>query len=181
VTRRTDPRYTAPAMALHWLIALIVVGTFGVGLWMTGLPSGPQKSRVYEWHKWAGATFLALTLLRMAWRATHAAPAPLPSPPWQQRLATTVHALLYVMFLVVPLLGWAYSSALGYGLVWFGVLPLPDLLPKDRALADAVKPWHGRAAWLLAVLVALHLAGVVKHQWLDRQPLLQRMWPPWRR
>jgi hypothetical protein len=66
---------------------------------------------------------------------------------------------MYALFFAVPLVGWAYSSALGYPLVWFGVLPLPDWVPQDRELARAIKPWHARAAWLLGLLVLLHVAG----------------------
>lgn len=170
-------RYAAPAVALHWLMAVFVVALFAVGLVMTGMPRSPEKTAVYDWHKWFGATFLALALLRLAWRTTHAAPRSLPAPRWQQRAATSVHIALYVLFIVVPLLGWAYSSALGYPLVWFGVLPLPDWVPRDRALADAIKPWHGRAAWLLVALAAVHLAGVASHRGAARRALLARMWP----
>lgn len=176
-TAVADARYGAPAIALHWVIAALIAGTFAFGLYMTELPNSPRKLQFYNWHKWAGATFLALTLVRLAWRATHRPPAPPPMPAWQARLAAAVMVALYVMFFVVPLVGWAYSSSLGYPLVWFGIVPLPDFVPVDRELARAIKPWHGRAAWLLAALVALHLAGVVKHQWLDRDGLLRRMVP----
>ena len=87
---------------------------------------------------------------------------------------------MYGLFFVVPLLGWAYRSALGYPLVVFGVLPLPDWVPLDRELARAIKPWHERAAWLLATLVALHVAAAVHHQWIRRDGLLRRL-APWPR
>jgi cytochrome b561 len=173
-------RYTGTAITLHWLLALLLAGTFVLGLYMTGLPSGVAKLRLYNWHKWAGATILALSLLRLAWRLTHRPPAPPPMPAWQQRAAAAVQVAMYLLFFTVPLLGWAYSSALGYPLVWFGVLPLPDWVPQDRELARAIKPWHANAAWALAGLVLLHLAAALKHQWLDRDGLLQRM-APWRR
>jgi cytochrome b561 len=153
---------------------------FGLGLYMTGLPNGMAKLKLYNWHKWAGAVFLALALLRLLWRATHRPPPPLPQPAWQQRAAGAVHGAMYGLFFVVPLLGWAYSSALGYPLVVFGVLPLPDWVPLDRELARAIKPWHERAAWLLAGLVALHVAAAVQHQWVQRDGLLRRM-APWLR
>lgn len=169
-------RYAPPAAVLHWLIALLVLFTFVLGLYMTGLPNSPDKLRLYNWHKWAGATFVALTLLRLGWRLTHRVPAPLPMPRWQQRLAATVLAAMYLLFFTVPLVGWAYSSALGYPLEWFGVLPLPDFVPVDRELARAIRPWHERAAWALAALVALHLAGVVAHLRAGDRPLA-RIWP----
>jgi cytochrome b561 len=173
-------RYSTPAIALHWLTVPVLVVGFGLGLYMTGLPSGITKLKFYNWHKWAGATFLALCLLRVVWRATHRPPPAPPLPAWQQRAAAGVHGAMYLMFFVVPLLGWAYSSALGYPLVWFGVLPLPDWVPVDRELARAIKPWHERAAWLLAGLVVLHVAAAVQHHWLLRDGLLRRM-APWLR
>ena len=85
--------------------------------------------------------------------------------------------LLYVLFFAVPLVGWAFSSAAGFPVVWFGVLPLPDFVPVDKALAAAIKPWHERLAWLMALLVLLHLAAALKHQFIDRDGLIGRMWP----
>jgi cytochrome b561 len=77
----------------------------------------------------------------------------------------------------VPLVGWAYSSASGFPIVWFGVLSLPDFVAPDRALAGSLKSLHETLAWLLAGLVALHVAAALKHAFIDRNRLLLRMWP----
>jgi cytochrome b561 len=82
---------------------------------------------------------------------------------------------LYGLFFAVPLLGWAYSSAAGFPLVWFGVVPLPDFVPVSEALADVLKPLHKYSALAMAALVVLHVAGALKHQLVDRDGLLQRM------
>lgn len=171
------PRYTLTAMALHWLLALLLIGTFVVGVSMTDLPVSPARLRIFSWHKWAGATVLALSLPRLAWRVAHPPPPDLPMPHWQSRLAHATHAGLLALCLAVPLLGWAYSSAAGFPLVWFGVLPLPDFVAADKSIAEALKPWHGRAAWLLALLVVLHLAGVVRHLMTDGAAAIYRMLP----
>ena len=173
-------RYGGPAIALHWLCALLIVAAVAVGAWMTGLPNGIGKLKLYNGHKWIGATVLALSLLRLAWRATHAPPPLPPMARGQARAAAAVQAALLALGLAVPLLGWAYSSASGYPLVWLGLLPLPDWVPQDRELAAALKPWHGRAAWLLVALATLHGAAALKHQFVDRDGLLARM-APWRR
>jgi cytochrome b561 len=73
--------------------------------------------------------------------------------------------------------GWAYSSAAGFPVVWFGVLPLPDFVAPDRALADTLKQLHGQLAWALAAVVALHVAAALKHHFIDRDGLLLRMRP----
>ncbi|WP_326534646.1 cytochrome b [Pseudorhodoferax sp.] len=171
------PRYTAPAIALHWLLALLIVGTFAVGFYMTGLSFSMTRLKLYNWHKWAGVLILGLSALRLLWRLTHRPPAAPAMPRWQQQASGAAHGLLYLLFFAVPLLGWAYSSAAGFPIVLFGVLPLPDFVAPDRELSELIKPWHGRLAWLLAAVVLLHVAAALKHQFIDRDGLMRRMLP----
>jgi cytochrome b561 len=173
----TPSRYTTTAITLHWLLAVALVGSFSVGLYMADLPLSPQRVKLYNWHKWAGITILTLSFLRLAWRLTHRPPADLPMAEWQQRAAHVTHRLMYLMFFAVPLVGWAYSSAAGFPIVVYGVLPLPDFVPVDKALAEAIKPWHERLAWVLAALVLAHVAAALKHHFVDRDTTLSRMWP----
>jgi len=133
--------------------------------------------KLYSYHKWAGVTILALSALRLLWRLSHRPPADLPAPRWQQQAAHATHLALYALFFAVPLVGWAYSSAAGFPIVWFGVLPLPDFVPKDKALADLIKPWHGALAWAMAALVLMHIGAALKHHFIDRDGLLSRMRP----
>ncbi|MBI5255259.1 MAG: cytochrome b [Burkholderiales bacterium] len=170
-------RYGGIAITLHWLLALMIVGAFGVGIYMHELSPSLTKLKLYNWHKWAGVTILALSALRLLWRLTHRPPPDLPMPAWQARAAHLTHGALYLMFFVVPLVGWAYSSAAGYPVVLFGVLPLPDFVPADKALAQAIKPWHERSAWVLALLVAAHVGAALKHHFIDHDGLLDRMRP----
>lgn len=175
-------RYSAVAVVLHWLLALVILAMFGVGLYMTDLPFSPQRLKLYNWHKWAGVTFLALTLLRLVWRMTHRPPAlPLAltrtMPGWQTRAYHATHHVMYLLFFAVPLVGWAYSSAAGFPIVWFGQIPLPDLLPVNKELAELIKPLHKLLALALMALAGLHIAAAVKHQWVDRDGLLGRMLP----
>jgi len=171
--------YTRTAVALHWLLAAAIVGSFCVGLYMTSLPFSPQRLKLYNWHKWAGVLILAASALRLLWRLLHPPPEDMPMPLWQARAAHVTHLLLYLLFFAVPLVGWAYSSAAGFPIVLFGVLPLPDFVGKNAALAEFLKPWHGRLAWMLAALVGLHALGALKHHVVDRDGLLMRM--AWRR
>lgn len=171
-------RYTGVAIALHWLLALMILGSLGVGTYMADLPMSVQRLKLYNWHKWAGVTILALSAIRLLWRLTHRPPPDVPMPAWQARVAHALHWAMYALFFIVPLTGWAYTSAAGFPVVWFGVLPLPDFVPSgDKALADAIKPFHGAAAFTLAGLVVLHVAAAIKHQVVDRDGLLARMRP----
>ena len=177
MNRANPTRYTHTAIVLHWLLAVAILGSFGLGLYMADLPFSPQRVKLYNWHKWAGVTILALSALRLLWRLAHRPPPDVPMPVWQQRASHLAHQALYLLFFAVPLAGWAYSSAAGFPIVWFGVLPLPDFVPVDKALAEAIKPVHGFLAWALIGVVVLHIAAALKHQFVDRDGLLTRMLP----
>lgn len=170
-------RYHPTAIALHWLLALMILGSLSVGLYMTGLPLSPTRLKLYNWHKWAGVTILLLSALRLLWRLTHRPPADLPMPAWQARAAHATHGLLYALFFAVPLAGWGYSSAAGFPVVLYGVLPLPDFVSPDRALAETLKLLHKVLAFSLATLVVAHVAGALKHHLIDHDGLLLRMLP----
>lgn len=179
---RSPGRYTATAILLHWLLAVVVLGLFGMGLYMADLPFSPQRLKLYNWHKWAGMSFLILSVLRLVWRLAHRPPA-LPAevsqamPSWQTRAYHATHHLLYGLFFAVPVAGWAYSSAAGFPIVLFGQLPLPDLLAVNKDLAEQIKPLHEWLAFALVGLAGLHIAAALKHHWLDRDGLLLRMLP----
>ncbi len=172
-----SPRYTRTAMALHWLLAVLIVGTFALGIYMHELPFSMTRLKLYNWHKWAGVGILVLSAARLLWRLAHRPPADRPMPAWQSRAAHAAHLALYVLFFAVPLAGWAYSSSAGFPIVLFGVLPLPDFVPVQRELSEVLKQVHAALAMALAAVVVVHVAGAAKHQWISRDGLLQRMLP----
>jgi len=174
----TTIRYTGTAQVLHWLAALLIFCGFSLGLFMTGLEFSPAKFRYYAWHKWLGITVFLLAAMRLAWRAAHPAP-PLPSamPEWQVRASHVSHALLYGLMLAIPLSGWIYSSSTGVSVVYLGLVPLPDLIPKDREIAKSLLLLHKSLNYLLAAVVTMHIAAALKHHFVDRYDVLSRMLP----
>ncbi|GAA5176821.1 cytochrome b [Niveibacterium umoris] len=171
-------RYTRTAIALHWVIALLIFIAFPVGLYMVDLPLSPQKLKIISWHKWAGITVLALTLVRILWRSTHRPPALPDSMSRIEKLAAHgAHHLLYLLMIAVPMAGWLMSSAKGFPVVWFGVLPLPDLIGKNEQLAEFFEGAHELLAWLMAAIVIAHAAAAIKHHLVARDGILARMLP----
>jgi cytochrome b561 len=178
-TASAGGRYTGPAIALHWLIAVLIIGGFWLGWVMTDIPGlTPTKLRYFAWHKWIGVTVFALAWLRVIWRLTHPAP-PLPAgmPALQRLVSNAVHLLLYVLMIVIPASGYLYSAAAGIQVVYLGILPLPTLIEPDQQLKVIFRLTHIWLNYALLGLFVLHLLGVVKHTLIDRDGLLARMIP----
>lgn len=171
-------RYTATAIALHWLTALLVIVTFPLGLYVHSLALSPFKLQLLSYHKWIGVTIFLLTVARLAWRAGHAPP-PLPEtiPLWQQRAAHGLHLLLYLLLLAIPVSGWLMSSAKGVPVVYLGLVQLPDLVGKDKALGDTLQEIHEALNFGMLALLGMHIAAALKHHFLDKDTTLLRMLP----
>ena len=170
--------YTAVAKLLHWGMAVLIVGLLALGFVMTDMPLSPEKLQYYSWHKWAGVTVFALVWLRLAWRIVN------PPPHYPDTMSRSVqlmahlgHFALYGLMIVIPLSGWLLSSAKGVQTVWFGVLPLPDLLEKDKALGHLLHEVHEALNFVLLFLLAGHVAAVLKHYLIDKDDILKRMLP----
>ncbi|MFN4063029.1 cytochrome b [Azoarcus communis] len=173
-----NTRYTRTAISLHWLVALGLFGAFGLGLYMTDLPLSPYKLKLYSWHKWAGVSLFLLVLFRLGWRLGHPPPPlPMSMPAILRVIAHLTHALLYVLMIAIPLSGWLMSSAKGFQTVWFGLLPLPDLVAKNAELGDQLQWLHMTLNYALAALVIAHIGAALKHRFIDRDDILSRMLP----
>ncbi len=167
--------YTRTAVALHWIVAALVITAIAMGWTMSDMVFSPLKLRLFNWHKWIGVTVLALLFVRLLWRVSHPPPAPLPMPAWQRLSAQILHGALYLMLLVQPLTGWIYTNASGIPIVYLGLIPLPSLVHKDKALAEFVKEIHSAGGWVLAVAIGLHVLAAIKHHCFDRDDTLRRM------
>ena len=169
--------YNRGAIALHWITAALIVANLLLGLSMVGLPISPRKLSWYLVHKSIGITIFLLTSLRLAWRLIRPHPAPVPMPDWQRRAAAVSHGMLYLLLFVIPVSGWIYSSATGVQVVYIGLVPLPDLVGKDRALGDVLRIVHVSLNALLVAVVCVHVAAAVRHHVVDRDAVLARMLP----
>ena len=174
---KTPGRYHAVAMSLHWLIAILIFGGFCLGVFMHELPASAEKLQYYSWHKWAGVTVFLLALLRAGWRMTHPAPPLLAGARWEHVAAHGAHVALYLLMLAIPLSGWLHSSAAGYQTVYFGVLPIPDLIGKDKALSELLGEIHEVLNFLMLGVLLLHAGAALQHHWLRRDEVLRRMLP----
>ncbi|HEX7819821.1 MAG TPA: cytochrome b [Sphingobium sp.] len=184
-------RYSGIAITLHWLIAFLII--FAVGLnwaWDGGVIPDEKVRYAINWHKSIGILVLGLAIMRLLWRATHRPPA-MPSGfrRWEVRLSGLTHVLLYLVMFAMPLSGWIMDSAwkdaaanpmplFGSSLIWPRIGFIMDLdLATKTAVHDGFGAVHGLAAKMLYLLFALHVGGALKHQFLDKEPELQRMWP----
>lgn len=176
---QSTPRYTGAAIALHWLVALLLLGQFAFGLTLEDIARGtPARGYYVNLHKSIGVLIGLLILLRLGWRLTHSAP-PLPdsTPNWQRRAARFSHFALYLCMLALPLSGYLASNFSKHGIKFFNLARWAPWGPDDKAVYALFNQIHHLAAALLALLVAVHVLAVAKHMLIERDGLLLRMWP----
>ena len=170
--------YITTAKSLQWLMAVLFFGMLGLGFYMQGLPLSPEKLKLYSWHKWIGVTVFLLALIRIAWRVTHQPPAlPQSMPRLMQVAAHAGHHMLYMLMFLIPLSGWLMSSAKGFQTVWFGILPIPDLLEKNKLLGDLLQTVHVSLNYLFIAVLIGHIGAALKHHFIDKDDILTRMLP----
>jgi cytochrome b561 len=169
-------RYNPITILLHWAVALLIFAAFPIGLYMADLELSPTKLQLFSYHKWLGVTVCFLAAVRLGWRAGHPPPPPIAGMPrWQEVSSVAIHHLLYLFMLIVPITGWLMSSAKGYQTVWFGIIPLPDLVQKNKELGELLEGVHESLAYVLALLIVIHVAAAIKHQFIDKDGLMLRM------
>ena len=189
--------YTKTAIVLHWLIGLAILGMFALGWYMSDLPKEAAKALSYDlfdlglytWqlaepasprtfyynlHKSIGFTLLALIAIRILWRITHKPPPLLPSlKRWERVLATGSHHLLYLLMIAMPVSGLIMTIYSKYGLKWFGIPVLKGL--DDSNVRELYESAHALIGWIFVVVIALHIAGALKHKLVDKDGTLKRM------
>lgn len=184
----TRQRYTHLAILLHWVIAAGIIVNVALA-WIWPHLGDEQVRPAIDMHKSIGVTVLGLAVMRLLWRLTHRPPAyPEGYQRWERVAAHAVHGLLYLLIFAMPLSGWimdsAWKDAATHPMFWFGLFEWPriawfqhlDPATMDR-LHDLFGAAHVLGSYALYALFALHVGGALKHQWMDGEPELQRMWP----
>lgn len=176
--KNSKDRYGIIAISFHWIIALLIIGLLAVGIYMVYLPIGLEKIKLYGWHKEFGILVLMLVALRVAWRLSNIVPF-LPShiPSWQKLAARTVHFLLYVLMLAMPITGWLLSSAAGFPVSFFGLFILPDILSPNEDSRFLLTETHKWLGYGFIALIGLHAAAAFYHYFIFRDNIFRRMFP----
>jgi cytochrome b561 len=171
-------RWGTVAQLLHWVIVALIIVQVTLAWIADDLPLGMKKLAMLARHKSVGITILALAVIRLLWRWANPTPA-LPDTlrPYERGLARFTHAALYFLLFAMPLSGWMMSSARGFPVSWFSVIQLPDLVPKNKPLYEALLETHDTLAVTLGVVVALHVAAALKHHYMLKDDVLRRMLP----
>ena len=170
--RNRPDRFGAVTKALHWIMAIGLVGMVGLGLVLVSMTVNLSTLWLFGLHKTIGIVLLALAALRLLWHRLSPPPAPAdPGRAWERGLIRAVRAGFYALMLAIPLSGWAASSATGTAVVIFGALTLPPIAPASPGLSDALFALHAWLNWALLAVLAIHLAGTFRH----RDGTLRRM------
>jgi cytochrome b561 len=174
---KSPKTFSNVSKSLHWLIAFIVISMLSFGFFMSGLADA-QKPMVYMLHKSFGLSVLALMIVRVIWIHHAGRPAlPTDTPRWEIVLSRGVQYCLYIALLMMPLCGWVMSTASGRIPLFFGLFPLPcPGIEPNQALADIMDTMHKTTAWVLIGLIGLHVAGALKHHFINKDQVLGNMW-----
>jgi cytochrome b561 len=193
----SSSRYTKTAIVLHWLIAIFIFGMFALGWYMSDLPKEAPKQTIFDLfdlgiytlrlgegisprafyfnlHKSLGITIFALILIRILWRITHKPPALLTTyKAMERKLASGAHHLLYLLMVAVPLTGLIMAIYSKYGVKWFGLDFISGL--DNKPIREAFVEAHELIGIILLVVIAVHVAGALKHKFIDKDETLSRM------
>ncbi|MDE0081543.1 MAG: cytochrome b/b6 domain-containing protein [Gammaproteobacteria bacterium] len=173
------PGYGTGARIFHWLVALLVVVQIPAGIAMTSEPLLGVADPLYILHKGSGSVLLVLVLARIAWRLTHRPP---PFEEWmrpgEKRTAAAAHAAIYVLLLLMTVSGYVRTVGDGFPIEFLDALGVPPLIPFMPRAARVMLVVHQFAVVALIILVSAHVSQVLRHQLIERNPVLARMWPP---
>lgn len=175
--------YRPVAIALHWIVALLVISTIPVGIMMLqeDLPRSTQDA-LFIYHKNLGVIIFLLVVARIAYRIFNPPP-PLPAsvPSLQRTIATATHIALYALLLVMTISGYIYVTAGDYPLELFDAIGVPHLVAPNEDLADRAQAIHVTARFPLVLLIIVHIGAALYHAVFRRDGVFTRMAPMLRR
>jgi cytochrome b561 len=176
--RNTTRSWGALSKALHWIIVILIINQWLIAERAESLPLGLAKLQALGWHKSFGMTILALAIIRLIWRLMNPTPTlAAETKPWERVLAHLSHFLLYGLIFAMPVTGWLMSSAKNYSVSWFNLFQFPNLVGKSDSIFETTHDLHHLLFKVLVVVAALHVAGALKHHFIDRNDVLKRMLP----
>ncbi len=170
-------RYAFIQKLLHWLIALSVIGALAAGKLIDFVGNGDFKNMLYANHKATGFLILGLMILRLVVRMIYGAPGHGPAiARWQQTAASATHTLFYILLILMPVIGWAATSAFPAPLPFFGLFEVPPLIGKDRELSKQLFEIHEIMGNVIIALALTHIGAALYHGFILKDGVLRRMW-----
>lgn len=167
--------YSSVSKVLHWVMAVLILGLLAMGMFMVLMDMSETKLQVYGLHKSFGLLVLALAFVRVVSLLIIRRPKSLSShKKWERVLSHIVQGFLYLLLFALPVSGWIMSSAGDFNVQFFGI-NMPDIVSKDAGLFGEFKEVHETLAWFVLGLIALHVAGAMKHHFIDNDSTLARM------
>jgi len=174
--KNTTNSYGSMAIALHWIMAVIIITLIIVGFYMTSLPDGDDKWKIYALHKATGLIVMALALFRWYWTLSSQSPQAVPG--LSKAEIGISHAskwLLMILIVVMPFSGILMSLAGGHDIHFFGIFTIDAFVEKNETIGDAFHEIHEIAGWVIAIIVGLHILAALKHHLLLKNDTLNRM------
>ena len=170
--------YSRPAIVLHWLLAILLLGQIAFGWYLEEIPRGtPARSIYVNLHKSTGMVLGLLILFRSYWRLTHPAPElPASQPAWERAAAHVSHRALYVCMLIMPLSGYIASNFSKWGVNFFNAVKLPPWGVESEAVYNVLNTTHVVTSYVFVTLIAVHVLAALRHVML-RDGIFNRMWP----
>ena len=171
----TVATYSSGSKWLHWLIAIVVITMLSFSFFLGDVPDKYQ-SLAYMIHKSLGLCVLFLMILRFIWINYSGKPAlPASVSTWEKRVSRLVQYSFYLLLIAMPVCGWIMSVAAGRAPTFFGLFSMPLPIAKNKPLAELMELSHKTIAWLLIALIILHVAGALKHHFIDKNNILKQM------
>lgn len=162
------------AILFHWLMAILIIGLLGLGLYMVELPISVEKIKLYGWHKEFGFLVLMLAILRLVWRLINITPQ-LALPLLEKLAARVVHWAFYGFMFAMPITGWLLTSATGFPVSFFGLFTIPTLIAPNDAQRLFFASVHQWIAYAFIATIILHIAAALKHHFINKDDILRRM------